>query len=128
MELFDCVNNLYSKRYRYPTDNELSGKLWVINKFISMEDNLLEYVAFISKYFFVLGNRYYRLLYRLIPMVVAPRNKYIKLEKIGGELVSRYSKFFGISNRETFDYLKILKQKISDKELNEFVGIELTKK
>src|SRR3990167_7642989 len=100
MEIWDCLNNLYSKRMKYPDDNELSGKLWMINRFLSMDKDLLEVVADVSKYFYTLKERYYRLLYRIIPQSSSSRNKYIKPKKeFSDEVLNRYSKLYAISNR-----------------------------
>lgn len=126
--LFSLINNLYSKRATYPENSELSGKMWMINRFLSMDKDMLEVIAVISKYFYSLKERYYKLLYRIIPMSPSPRIKYFKPTKeFDSELVERYSKFFNLNNREVVDYLKIMKKDFSDRELYENVGLEYKK-
>ena len=128
MELFDLINNLYSKRMHYPKDSDILGKLWIINSFISMENDLLEYIAFTSKYLFTLGARYYRLLYRLIPQSSSPRNKYSKPKKeFDSILVEKYSTYFEVSKRETRDYLRIMQETVFIEEMYDFVGLEFKK-
>lgn len=125
MEFFDLLNNLYHKRFNYPEEADINKNIWMINRWVSMDKDLLTYVAELSKYLFVLGDRYYKLLYRLIPMSVSQRNKYVKpVNDIDSRLISRYSEFFGVGNRETKDYLKILSKQYKDNELYEFVGLE----
>jgi len=126
MEIWDWLRNLYHKRYRYPTDRELQGKLWVINRFISFDPDLTEAVATVSKYFFVLKERYYELLYRVIPESQSTRVKNPKKKvEFNVELVNRYSTLYKVSRRETIDYLKILHKQSATKEIFNFVGLEV---
>lgn len=128
MDLFDIVNNLYTKKFGIPHQSQLSGKLWMVNRFISMEDSLVEAIAEVTKYLYTLKNQYYILLYRLIPQVKAIRNKYLKPKIFEeSELISRYSRFFMVSKRETIDYIKILREKVDEKSLYGFVGLEKEK-
>jgi hypothetical protein len=121
--LFDLINNVYNKRLRYPTDKELSGQIWTVNKWLSMDTDLLEVISEISKYMFCLKERYYKLLYRIVPMTGSVRNKYSKQEKVvANEVLYKYSRFFGVNLRETKQYLEILKKKYSNKELLAFIG------
>lgn len=125
MEIWDCFSNLYTKRMKYPTDNELSGKLWMINRFLSMDKDLLEVVSDVSKYFYTLKEQYYKLLYRIIPQSSSPRNKYIKPKKeFDDEVLVRYSKLYAVSKREVIDCLRILQKTNDMKEIYEFVGLE----
>ena len=125
MNIWDCLNNLYHKRMTYPEDKELSGNLWMINRFLSMDKDLLEVVADLSKYFYTLKERYYRLLYRIIPQSSSPKNKYIKPKKeFNEDVVRKYSKLYEISNREVIDCLRILRKTNTEKEIFEFVGLE----
>ena len=123
--LWDCLNNIYNKRLRYPTKKELSNKMWMINKFLSMDKDLLEMVAYVSKYFFTLKERYYKLLYSIVPQTGSVRNKYSKVKKDGNyDVLVKYSKFFGVSVRETKQYLRILRNNYSEKELLDYIGFE----
>lgn len=125
MDLWDILNNLYHKRFTYPSKEDISGKLWIVNRFVSMDKDLLEYVAQISKYFFTLQERYYRMLYRLIPQSSSPRSKYLKPPaEANKELLNRYSDYFGLRNKEVKDYLKLMEKSHSNKEIHEFVGLE----
>ena len=125
MTIWDAINNLYSKRMKYPEDSDLVGNLWMINRFLSMDNDLLEVVADVSKYFYTLKERYYRLLYRIIPQDTYQRSKYVKPKKeFNEDLVKRYSKLYGVSNRETIDCLRILQKTNTVKEIYEFVGLE----
>ena len=123
--IWDILNNIYNKRLRYPTKEELSGKLWMINRFLSMDTNLLEVVAYVSKYFFTLKERYYRLLYSIVPQTSSVRTKYSRFkEQEDSEILKKYSKFFGVNIRETKQYLNILRNRYNEKELLEFIGME----
>lgn len=123
-DIFYFINNLYHKKYKYPEDNELSSNLWMINRFLSMDKDLLGVVAEISEYLFTLQERYYRLLYRIVPKSNSPFNKYLKPKKeFDGELLSRYSKMFQIGLGEAAEYIRIMRKSMSNKEIFEYVGI-----
>lgn len=125
MVIWDWLNNLYHKRYRYPLDEEVQGKLWTINRFVSFDPDMTDVVAEVSKYFFVLKERYYRLLYRIIPESPSIRLKNLKPQnEFDNPLVKRYSKVYGLSAREITDYLKILRKTHSLEEIQNFVGME----
>jgi hypothetical protein len=126
--LFDFVNNLYSKRAKFPEESEVSSLIWPINRMLSMEQYMLETVAYTSKYMFTLGAKYYRLLWRVIPQTNAPRNKYLKPEADDNGLIDRYVQYFKLSRREVRDYLRLLRKDLSQKEIYEFVGLEQEKK
>ena len=125
MVIWDWLNNLYHKNYRYPEPKEIKKDIWMINRFVSFDPDLAEVVATTSKYLFCLKERYYLLLYRIIPKSNPTRvmNAKMKVE-FDKELVGRYSAMYGISRRETVDYLKILTKKNTKKEVFEFVGLE----
>ena len=127
LDLFYYLNNLYSKRSKPSDESEASSFIWPINRFLSMDKDLLETIAHTTRYLFTLGPRYYKLLWRVIPQTNAARNKYLKPEKDNMELTSRYAQYFGVSKRETVDYLKILNKKYSQKEIYGFVGLEVKK-
>ena len=128
MEIWDWLHNLYHKRYRYPTDQEIQGKLWVINRYLSFDQDLTEVVAYVSKYFFCLGTRYYHLLYCLVPSSSTPRVKNGKIKKqYEDEIVERYASMYGLSKRETIDYLKILHKNNKAEEVYHYVGLEKKK-
>lgn len=124
--LWDCTNNIYNKRMRYPNKKELSNKMWMINRVLSMDVDLLNVIAYVSKYFFTLKEDYYRLLYRIVPRSNSVRTKYSKIKREeNDEMLKRYSKFYGVSKRETRQYLKILSRKYNKKELLGFIGMEV---
>ena len=126
MIIWDWLNNLYHKNYRYPSDKELQGQLWVINRFLSFDPDLAQVVASTSKYFYVLKTRYYRLLYQIIPKANPTRVKNAKkIVEYDPELVKRYAGVYGLSGRETIDYLKILIKKHTVEEVYDFVGLEI---
>ena len=128
MVIWDWLNNLYHKNYRYPSAKEVQKELWMINKFLSFDPNLTEVVATTSKYMFCLKERYYRLMYRIIPESNPTRvlNAKMKVE-FDKDLVGRYANMYGLSRRESVDYLKILTKKNKLKEVYEFVGLEVKK-
>ena len=124
-DLFYYLNNLYHKKFEYPEKQEISSSLWAINKFVSMEKDLLLVVAEVQKYLFTLQERYYRLLYRIIPKSNPPFNKYLKAKKeFDSELLVRYSKMFGLGMAEVAAYVRIMRKSMSDKEICEYVGLE----
>ena len=124
--LFDYLNNIYSKRLGMPEDNQVKGFIWPINRMLSMEKALLETIAYLTKYIFTLGPRYYKLLYRVVPTSLASRNKYLKVDKeVEDELLNRYVQYFRLSKREVKDYLKILFKQYSKEEVFSFVGLEV---
>lgn len=125
MTIFDHLNNLYHKKYQYPDATEINKSLWFINKMLSMDECLLESVAYVSKYLFALKERYYRLLYRLVPKSTSVRRKMQKVDyEFDKELVSKYCKYFELSSYQVREYIKVLQQKYSDQELLSFVGLE----
>lgn len=123
-DLFYYLNNLFTKTEE-PEHSDVKSIVWPVNRFLSMEKNLLEAIAFTTKYIFTLGPRYYTLLFRLIPKSNAPRNKYLKPEKDDSELINKYSRYFLISNKEAKDYIKILFKNKTQKEVYNFVGLEI---
>lgn len=123
-DLFYYLNGLYTKKIPQPEESEVSSLIWPINRFLSMEKDLLETISETSKYLFTLGSRYYKLLWRIIPQSGSPRNKYLKPEKDDSEVLERYCQYFKLSKREVKDYLKILEKQYSRKEIFAFVGLE----
>ena len=125
MVIWDWLNNLYHKNYRYPEPKEIQKDLWMINRFVSFDPDLTEVIATTSKYLFCLKERYYRLLYRIIPTSNPTRVQHAKMKvAFDKELVIRYAHMYDLSHRETIDYLKILIKKNKKKEVFEFVGLE----
>ena len=123
-DLFYYVNNIYTKK-EIPEDSEVKSFIWSVNRFLSMEKELLETIAYLSRYMFTLGSKYYRLVLRVVPQSFAPRNKYLKVEKESdSELLDRYVHYFRLSKKEVRDYLKILFKQYSKKEVYGFVGLE----
>ena len=123
--LWDLVNNVYSKRMRYPTKEELSNKMWMINRMLSMDIDLLEVIAYVSKYFFTLKEQYYKLLYKIVPQVNSVRSKYVKFkEQEDSVLLKRYSDYFGVNIRETKQYLRLLRKEYNENEILGFIGME----
>ena len=124
--LFDYLNNLYSKRLGIPEEEEVKGFIWPINRMLSMEVALLETIAYLTKYIFILGPSYYRLLYRVVPKSLASRNKYLKVEKeVDDDLLSRYCQYFKLNKKETRDNLKVLFSQYSKEEVYHLVGLEV---
>jgi len=125
-DLFYCLNNIYNKQAVFPTDAEAKAVVWPVNRFLSMDKDLLPYIAEVSKYIFTLGAKYYLLLYRLVPRTFAQKNKYLKPEKMeSSELLDKYCRYFQLSKREVSKYLEILKKQVTEKELYDFVGLTL---
>ena len=126
--LFDYLNNIYSKKLGMPTNNEVKSFIWPINRMLSMEKALLDTIAYLTKYLFVLGPQYYKLLYRVVPQSLSSWNRYLKVDKEeNSDLLNRYVQYFKVSKKEANDYLKILFVQYSKKEVYEFVGLELPK-
>lgn len=124
-DLFYFLNNIYTKK-EIPEDNEVRSLIWPINRFLSMEKSLLEHVAYLSRYMFTLGARYYKLLQRVVPKSYSPRNKYIKVEKESDdELMDRYVQYFRLSRKEVKDYLKILFKQYTREDVYGFVGLDV---
>jgi hypothetical protein len=125
-DLFYYLNNVFNKKEQCPEEQEVKSFIWPINRFLSMEKDLLEVIAYTSKFIFTLGPKYYRLLYRIVPTSGAPRNKYLKVqESYEPELLERYIKYFGTNKRETVQYLRLLEKQHTKEEIYEFVGLEL---
>lgn len=123
-DIFYYLNGLYNKKIKQPDDSEVSSFVYQINRFLSMDKDLLETIAETTRYLFTLGPKYYKLLWRIIPLSNAQRNKYVKVDKIGSELVDRYKQYFRLSRREVIDYIRILEKQYSTKEIYAFVGLE----
>ncbi len=126
-KLSDYVKNIFTKKFD-PTDAEVKSFVWAVNRILSMEKDLLEHIAYLSRFMFTLEARYYKLLMRTIPQSFPPRNKYIKADRLAdSELLSRYCQYFKLSKKETQEYLKILAKKYTQDEIHSFIGIEYIK-
>lgn len=124
-DLFRYVNNIYTKQF-VPEESEVPAILWKINRFLSMDKDLLELVAYLSRYMSVLGAKYYALLMCIVPQSFVPRNKYVRPDRESDdELLERYVKYLQLSKREVRDALRILLSMHSKKEVYEFVGLEV---
>jgi len=124
-DLFYYLNNLYTKKDKSVDESEVSSLVWPINRFLSMDRDLLETVAYVSKYMFILGSLYYNLLWRIVPKSSSPRLRYLK-PTVGNdeELLFRYSQYFKVGKKETREYLKILGTQYNTKEIYAFVGLQ----
>lgn len=124
-KIFDWLNNLYTKKLGLPTDAEIAPMIWQLNNFLSMDLDLLEYVAYYQKYMYTLKEKYYLFWYVLIPKCPAQRNKYLKIKKEPEtDLVKRLSSVMGLSFMEVADYLKILRKTHTEEEIYNFLGME----
>lgn len=127
-DLFSIINFLYEKVGQFPEDSAVISKLWIINRFLSMDSVLFGAVAHASRFLFTLGPSYYKLFYRLIPRTSRGYYKYHKIPKeFDSELLSRYSSYFGLSLRETTQNLRIMQKNNSLEDIYKFVGLELKK-
>lgn len=123
--LFYYLRNIYTKKESF-SDDEVKSVVWTVNRFLSMEKDLLEHIAYLSRYLFTLGPKYYRLLMRVVPQSFVQRNKYVKVDKeVESDLLERYVRYFHLSKKEVGDYLKILAKKYTKEEIHAFVGLEV---
>jgi len=126
-DIFYYLDNLFIKR-GVPKYDRTANFGWMINRFLSMDDRFAPYIDDFAKYTNTLKERYYLLLYRLIPQGNPPRNRYIKQNKeFSDKVIERYQTFFNVSRKETIEYLRILLKTMSLKELYEEVGLEYEK-
>jgi len=124
-DIFYYLNKLYTKDPPYPEDNEIASLMWLINHFLSMDSDLLESVAYASRYLFIAGPLYYRLMYRLIPKSGIYRNKNIKpIKEFDDDLVKRYSDYLKLSYRDTVSSLRILVKFNGMTPVRNFIGLE----
>jgi hypothetical protein len=126
-DIFYYLDNLFVKN-GVPKYDRIQNLGWMINRFLSMDSRFAPYIVDFSKYTNTLKERYYLLLYRFIPKMPPPRNRYIKQDKeFTDKLVERYQNFYNVSRKETIEYLRILLMSTSLKEIYEEVGLELDK-
>jgi len=127
-DIFYYLDNLFEKN-GVPKYDRTQNFGWMINRFLSMDSRFAPYISDFSKYTNTLKERYYYLLYRFIPKMPAPRNKYVKQNKeFPDKLIDRYQKFFNVSRKETIEYLLILLKTATLKEMYEEVGLEFDKR
>lgn len=127
-DLFSLVNFLYEKNGQFPSEQAVVPKLWILNRFLSMDPSLFQAVAYASRYLFTLGSAYYKLFYRIIPKTQRGYHKYHKnASDLDSELLSRYSAYFGLSRLETSQNLKIMQRTASLEDIYQFVGLEYKK-
>lgn len=123
--LFKLLNFLYRKDGEYPSKEEIAPKVFMVNRFVSLDLDLTEVIGEISKYVYTLKELYYKLLYRIIPKSKSPRTSYPKFEKeFDSELVSKYALYFRISRKEAVEYIRILSKIMEMKKIYDFVGLE----
>jgi len=128
MEFFEAINNLYLKKTKY-TLKEVASHVWSIQKYMSMDENLLLPIGMFNRYFYVLRERYYVLLDRFIPkMYGKPLFKYVKRNKaeLDEEACRRIAKMYGVSSREAYQYLELMKAQMDD--VYSLLGIEAKEK
>jgi len=120
-EFFSNIDNLFLKK-RAIDLKEVGPQAWQINRYLSMDKDLLLPISLFNRYLFTLKERYYVLLDRFIPkMPGKPRITYYK-KPATEEACSRIALMYNISVREASQYLELLKVKMGD-EVYTYLGI-----
>jgi hypothetical protein len=116
--LFDHLNNIYSvqdKDYfnKLSDGDKKSWSNYMINRFISMTYDYIEYIDYIQKYSPSLSPElYYKLLINIFPKkkVFSKYIKSVKDDSFDEEHVNIISKHYEISKKEAKEYMLILNE------------------
>lgn len=110
--MFEEFVNLFEKKKSLLKEPEYyDDKVFVINRWLSNDKDMMEAVAALSKYLFVLRGRYYFLLYHLIPETVRKFIKYPKKDILGEKErkeVRALQRVYNYSGREAYTVREIL--------------------
>jgi hypothetical protein len=121
-EFFSAIDNLFLKKKEIDL-KEIGPMCWQINRYLSMDKDLLLPVNLFNRYLFTLKERYYILLDRFIPkMLGKPRITYYKKPVIE-EACSRVARMYNVSTKEASQYLELFKVQMGDEVYN-WLGVE----
>ena len=124
-EFFEKIDNLFLKKKEIDL-KEVGPMNWQINRFLSMDKDLLLPISLFNKYLFTLKERYYILLDRFIPKLPGkPRITYYK-KPVVEEACTRIAKMYNVSTREASQYLELFKVQMGD-DIYGWLGIETKK-
>jgi len=122
-EFFDKIDNLFLKKKKIDL-KEVGPMCWQINRYLSMDENLLLPISIFNKYVFTLKERYYTLLDRFIPKLPGkPRITYYKKPEIE-EACKRIGIMYNVSMREASQYLELFKVQMGD-DVYAWLGIDI---
>jgi hypothetical protein len=126
-EFFDALDNLFLKKKEINL-KEVGSMCWQINRYLSMDENLLLPIAiYFNKYLANLKERYYVLLDRFIPkMLGKPRVTYYK-KPVVEEACQRIAKMYNCSTRDASQYFELFKAQMGE-EVYGWLGIEKKEK
>ena len=125
-EFFDKIDNLFLKKKEIDL-KEVAPMNWQINRYLSMDQNLLLPISLFNRYLFTLKERYYILLDRFIPkMLGKPHITYYKKPEIE-EACNRIAKMYNVSVREANQYLELFKIQMGNK-IYSYLGIDKEEK
>jgi hypothetical protein len=114
MNLFDHLNNITLNKSEWDTLSDEDKKSWntfMVNRYVSMKEKYIDLSNLIQKYSTLSPKMVYTFYKNIIPKEKA-YFKYIKANKkeYNKELVSILSSYFECSNRESKNYIDILKK------------------
>jgi hypothetical protein len=108
MDIFNIINNIYTNRtndwIKDIDSNDISPL--IINKFLSMNDNISNYTRYLDKYTFNLNNKHWLYLaWAIIPKYTkVPFNKYLKKLNIEDEYIEIIQKIRKVLEMSDNDY------------------------
>ena len=115
ISIFTFIEDITFRKKSWNDYSELDQKAWssfLINRFLSLQYNLIEFVNACQKYTVGLlsSREVYKLYSDAIPKAKLPFRRYIKSKKIkkyNSELIEYMTKYFEISKNEAEAYLDI---------------------
>ncbi len=127
--IFDHMNFISDKKIKWDTLSDIDRKSfssYMINRFLSMNYDLIEVVAEFQKYTVGLlePREVYNLYSDLLPKAKLPFCKYVKSKKSASykdELVSYIQKHFSVSYNESVQYLDIYF--MDENKLNDLINL-----
>jgi hypothetical protein len=131
LTLFDWLKEItYNKGEwdSFSSEDKKTFNIWMVNKFLSMNQDYIELVNMVQKYNFLDDKQVYTLYKNIIPK----RNVFLKFikgkkDKNNNEELVYLAQYFGCSIREVKDYINLL-SKDDVKDILDNFSIKTTKK
>ncbi len=128
MDFFAASNNVTGKK-EIPDREEVEGFAWGVKRFLSMNPQLLPYVAYLDQFHFALGNeRFYELMVYCMPSG-RYRTRSVKKDELpevdmSDELRRKVCRYFKIKPRE----IPVLLELVSLERINAAFGVQPKKR
>jgi hypothetical protein len=128
-DLFAELKNLYTKEVPLRSPEDYNSVIFMVNRFLSMDNSLLPVAAEFSKYLYSLGGRCYHLWWGFIKQGPRPYTPYVKKDKLmdeDAERVRHLKKYLNCNGVDAYASLLILKKQGID--VDRYFGIDVSVK